>query len=122
MVEQCSEPGEQDSLTELPNEVLDLVANQIRKDGAAVKPLLAASRGGRNSVLRTSSKITLSLGKEAEKGDQQPLARLLHRACCTAAPGLSVNLNLGSYGSLIHQLLNPGIEAGGWNSVHNLKV
>jgi hypothetical protein len=122
MVEHHSEKGKQVTLNELPNEVLDRVAQQLRTESAAVKPLLAASKGGLDSVLRTSSKITLSLGTKTEEGDQQPLARLLHRACCTAAAGLSVSLNLGSHGSFIGQLLQPGIKAGGWTNVHNLKV
>jgi hypothetical protein len=108
------------SLADLPEEVLDLVTAKLRQDNAPVSRLLAAFRGGRDSIFRTCSKISWVL--KTSKKSRKPETRLLHRACCSAPAGLSVKLTHLSYPFNIHDILEPGIRAGGWSRVHSLEV
>jgi hypothetical protein len=54
--------------------------------------------------------------------DPAPWARLLNRACCQATPGLTVKLRLSYAHGSLPELLQPGIDCGGWSKVHSLKV
>jgi hypothetical protein len=51
-------------------------------------------------------------------------ARLLHRACCEASPGLDIDLTLPfrKEPGMLTVLLQPGINSGGWHKVHKLQV
>jgi hypothetical protein len=49
-------------------------------------------------------------------------ARLLHRACCQARPGLKLRLYLDSFVGSLPQLLKPGRNCGGWSNVRMLYV
>jgi hypothetical protein len=57
-----------------------------------------------------------------EACDPAPWARLLHRACCQATPGLTVKLHLSEVSHRLPDLLQPGIDCGGWSKVHSLEV
>jgi hypothetical protein len=107
-------------------------------------PLLAASRGCRDMVLSSIHSISLDPfsclqpSKPAQPdepphtSDSAPFdpflhdpalwARLLNRACCQANPGLSVQLHLFGIDDCFTELLQPGIDCGGWSKVHSLKV
>jgi hypothetical protein len=91
--------------------------------------MLRLSRGGRDTVLSHSRKIKLSnltaAGGHNTHNEPEPMAHLLHRACCQAPVGLEVTINM--YGSAMQpayfpKLLQPGISCGGWHRVHLLKV
>jgi hypothetical protein len=89
-------------------------------------PLLAANRSCRDMVLNSIHSITLdpSCSELLEASDFEPWARLLDRACCQATPGLTVKLCLSNMRLTysLHELLQPGIDCGGWSKVHSLEV
>jgi hypothetical protein len=98
-------------------------------------PLLSASREFRDMALRSIHSITLDASRSdsesellsvldelPEACDPAPWARLLHRACCQAAPGLTVKLHLARIHDRLRPLLQPGIDCGGWSKVHSLEV
>jgi hypothetical protein len=97
-------------------------------------PLLAVSRICRDSVLSNVHGATLGLPWHP-RGAQVPiqaaaeakakapaLSRLLNRTCSLAPPGLNLTLNLARMPDVLPQLLEPGINCGGWIKVHSLKV
>jgi hypothetical protein len=87
-------------------------------------PLLPASRGCRDMVLSSIRSITLDPVPDTslKAYDPAPWARLLNRACCQATPGLSVNLRLWYSSYCLPELLQPGIDCGGWSKVRSLEV
>jgi hypothetical protein len=94
-------------------------------------PLLPVSSGCRDMVLSIIRRIALDpsspvsvskLRKPLEACDPAPWARLLHRACCQATPGLTVQLCLTCIRDSLPELLQPGIDCGGWSKVHSLEV
>jgi hypothetical protein len=121
---------EQRSLVDLPDLVLSAIAKHgfdsspqrwlwaARQTG---HPMLAVARSLRDAVLASLAKIRLDLRPQRDSCCQ-PEARLLHRACCQAAPGLQVELDLGNNQHALPQLLQPALDAGGWHNVHRLKV
>jgi hypothetical protein len=111
-------------LQDLPEAVLVEVARCSRREEG--HPLLGVSRGCRDTVLGSFSKLFLTpLGD-----DFQSQARLLDRACCKASPGLQLTLELyqlyrhnrSSCSYALCQLLQPGCARGGWANVHDLEV
>jgi hypothetical protein len=110
-------------LLQLPELQLTLIAKQISSSSKSGHPMLAVSRGSRDAVLRGLAKIKLTT-HEAEQ-NQEPSARLLHRACCEAPPGLGVELDLtpDTPYRLLATLFQPALGSpGGWRHVHKLKV
>jgi hypothetical protein len=108
------------SLLQLPEEILSEIA---RRSSAKIKghSMLGVSTGLRDAVLSSLSTLHLDL---ADIGDNfQPLARLLGRACSSAAPGLDVHLDMDK---VCHEalpvLLAPALDAQGWHNVHRLEV
>jgi hypothetical protein len=77
-------------------------------------------------TLEPHSLLAGSAGVHNIHNEPEPMARLLHRACCQAPVGLEVSITL--YGSpsdnpdYISTLLQPGISCGGWHKVHRLQV
>jgi hypothetical protein len=116
------------SLLTLPDAALAQISQHSRRINQG-HPLLAASSICRDIVLNSIRSITL-LGfqpfsmpdKSLATLDPAPWARLLHRACCQATPGLSVKLNMSSIHGSLPELLQPGIHRGGWSKVHSLEV
>jgi hypothetical protein len=89
-------------------------------------PLLGVSKACRDAVLHATKTISL-LDNRSPSGPSAAqmfaAARLLHRACCEASPGLKVSLSMKSWGPYtLLLLLQPGISSGGWTKVHTLKV
>jgi hypothetical protein len=83
-------------------------------------PLLRVSQACRDAVLHATKTISLPKGhSQATAAD----ARLLHRACCEASPGLEVSLSMTFRDPVtLCVLLQPGIISGGWTKVHTLGV
>jgi hypothetical protein len=61
-------------------------------------------------------------GEPPRACDPAPWARLLSRACFQARSGLTVKLRLSSICNSLPELLQPGINCGGWSKVHSLEV
>jgi hypothetical protein len=123
------------SLLTLPDTVLTQISqHSIKHEGGHLPhshPLLSASRGCRDMVLSSIRSITLDpsrsdvvsmLGEPPEACDPAPWARLLNRACCQAGPGLAVKLGLSNIHDSLPELLQPGVDCGGWSKVHSLQV
>jgi hypothetical protein len=111
------------SMLDLPATVLNAIAREALRKGANGHPMLAVAKACRDVVLESLSKITLDLSSQSEGASHQPLARLLNRACCGAAPGLHVKLGLGEHGDVaLPLLLQPGLDCAGWHNVHKLEV
>jgi hypothetical protein len=115
---------EERSLVDLP----DLVLSAIAKHGFGSEdepqtghPLLAVARSLRDAVLGSLTKIRLDLQPQLDSRCQ-PEGRLLHRACCQAAPGLDVELDLGNNQHALSTLLQPALDIGGWHNVHGFTV
>jgi hypothetical protein len=121
---------EQRSLVDLP----ELVLSAIAKHGFGISetrlwwsrrhkghPMLAVSRSLRDTVLASLTKIRLDLQPELDSCCQ-PEGRLLHRACCQAAPGIHLELAVGNNQHALPQLLQPALDVGGWHNVHHLEV
>jgi hypothetical protein len=91
-------------------------------------PLLCISRDCRDMVLSSIHSITLDPSsfqwhsRRLEACDPAPWARLLNRACCQATPGLAVKLRLSCTRDSLPELLQPGIDCGGWSKVRSLEV
>jgi hypothetical protein len=92
-------------------------------------PLLLVSRGCRDMVLGTMRSITLDPSCDPLWGkglpgalDPAPWARLLHRACSQARPGLSVKLVLSRIPGSLPELLQLAVSSGGWRKVASLEV
>jgi hypothetical protein len=83
-------------------------------------PLLRVSRSCRDAVL--SSCATIRMYARCQSSTPAPDARLLHRACCQARPGLALWIHLMRFTGSLAELLQPGIECGGWRNVHKLEV
>jgi hypothetical protein len=94
-------------------------------------PLLSVSRACRDMVLGAMRSITLDPSCDPlwgiSKGlpgalDPAPWARLLHRACSQARPGLQLKLDLSQIPGSLPELLRPGISCRGWHKVTSLEV
>jgi hypothetical protein len=89
-------------------------------------PLLRVSRACRDAVLHATEAISLIDGRSSSApsaAQKSADARLLHRACCEASPGLGVSLDMKCWGpDTLSVLLQPGISSGGWTKVQNLRV
>jgi hypothetical protein len=118
-VSQCNEQAHAASLQALPSCILSQIARNSGPSGRATDALLATARFGRDAVLCTCRAVSLDHYMEQPPG--QATARLLHRACTQAHAGMKVRL-------LCRQgLAHPaeawgGVESGGWDRVHSLKV
>jgi hypothetical protein len=123
------------SLLSLPGAALNQISQYsiTRRDILLQKPqsghpLLSISRGCRDMVLSSIRGIKLDpsgfqwRSKPPEPCDPAPWARLLHRACSQATPGLAVKLRLTYTWGSLPELLQPGIDCGGWSKVHSLEV
>jgi hypothetical protein len=93
-------------------------------------PLLPVNRGCRDTVLSSIHSITLISCCDSSPAEDPlhtlspaPCARLLHLACCQATPGLTVRLRMSEADrEVLPELLQPGIDGGGWDKVHSLQV
>jgi hypothetical protein len=86
-------------------------------------PLLGVSQVCRDAVLHATRNISLYSHPQATAAEISADARLLHRVCCEASPGLEVKLNMYSGDpDRLSVLLEPGISSGGWTKVHTLGV
>jgi hypothetical protein len=117
----------QPSLLDLPDLALAHIAyistRPPRRASRHGHPLLQLSRGCRDAVLHNLTRICLVIrSPEQLEKDPEPWARLLHRACSHARPGLHVELNLWDCNTLLAALVQHGIESGGWSRVHTLTV
>jgi hypothetical protein len=120
------------SLLSLPAPVLTHIAESCWRSysgGVAAihgHPLLGVSQACRDAVLHATKTIRLvpdfrQAGPSAAQ--KSAAARLLHRACCEAAPGLKVVLDTDFFpADMLSVLLQPGLRNGGWTKVHSLKV
>jgi hypothetical protein len=123
------------SLLSLPATALAQISQHSNKRDVLERskgghPLLAASRSCRDIVLGSIRSIALSPSHDAshsaaqalEPCDPAPWARLLNRACCQATPGLTVTLSLSRIHNHLHELLQPGMDCGGWSNIYTLQV
>jgi hypothetical protein len=110
--------------SDLPDDLLAQISS-----GSHGFPLLALSRRGRDAVLERAR--TIKLNVEATLGDLPPVARLLDRACRAAKPGLHLTIHKHKFAYVAHgslespllaNLLQRGLDAGGWDNVHALSV
>jgi hypothetical protein len=91
-------------------------------------PLLGVSRACRDAVLHATKTISLLASRSPADADASAAqtsadARLLHRVCCEASPGLEVRLCMGCREpDTLSISLQPGISSGGWAKVHTLRV
>jgi hypothetical protein len=106
------------SLLTLPDAVVAQIAQCSKQQSG--HPFLRLSRGCRDAVLHSCSTIRLTVSSDSTV--LAATARLLHRACTSAAPGVCLRLDLTTQSHALPQLLQPGIEAGGWANVHKLEV
>jgi hypothetical protein len=81
--------------------------------------MLGIARGCRDAVLSSLKRVELELDEDSSN---QPLARLLHRVCSQAPPGLDLTLALAKQSDALPLLLQPGLQSGGWAHVTALKV
>jgi hypothetical protein len=117
-------------LLSLPAHVLTQIAefglqsNKKRGDEDVHRhPLLGVSQACRDAVFHATKTITSSHRQGADTAQKSADARLLHRACCEASPGLEVSLSVPSWWpDMLSALLRPAICSGGWTKVHALKV
>jgi hypothetical protein len=115
------------SFASLPEPVVAQIA-QLSKQPRWERghPLLRVSRSCRDAVLSSLTAVKLftsPVSSPASKAFSPGLcARLLHRACCQARPGLKLRLHLEKNCDSLPHLLQPGVECGGWRSVHKLEV
>jgi hypothetical protein len=115
---EAEELSGQFSLLDLPLPALALVAEHSKPED----PLLALSRGCRDAVLSQSKKISLKISSN-ESSSVAPTARLLSRACRTAAKGLHLDLDLTGNEGILALLLQPAVEQQeAWPNVHKLTV
>jgi hypothetical protein len=112
---------QQGILEVLPIELLPVIARDRRlwSTYSNDHPMLGVSRAFRDAVLSSLTGVTLEL---EEDSSLLPLARLLHRICSQAPPGLDLTLDLPSQGHALPMLLQPGLQCGGWANVTALQV
>ncbi len=109
--------------SELPHDLLAQISA-----GSRGIPMLAVSRAWRDAVLERASAIQLNLHDSKLLEDLAPAARLPDRACRGAKPGLHLKLDhscwgpWGSLSTVLPTLLQYGLQAGGWASVHALSL
>jgi hypothetical protein len=109
------------SFASLPEPVVAHIAHLSKQRPGP--PLMGVSSSCRDAVLSSLTSVRLHpLPASEAPFSPGPHARLLHRACCQARPGLQVELILWRHCGSLPQLLQPGIEYGGWRNVHKLKV
>jgi hypothetical protein len=132
------DPGLEVPLLSLPDLVLAHIARLSNPgSGRRGHPMLQLSRGCRDAVLSslTSAEFFLrdlrqirveygfaSVRSPVTKGRIRACGRLLHRICSQSAPGLQVTLKLYNESIVLPVLLRHGIDSGGWDNVHTLKV
>jgi hypothetical protein len=104
----------------LPKELLPLIAKQCDW-GTSGHPMLGVPRAFRDALLSSLAAVTLELEYHSNL-PTAPFARLLHRACSQAPPGLDVKLDLSERGHALPMLLQPGLQCGGWANVTALEV
>jgi hypothetical protein len=113
-------------LLDLPESVLNAIAQRTLNRHAKGHPMLAVATAARDVVLRGLTKIKLDLPSKpqqpADVSYYQPTARLLHRACRQAPAGLHVGLTLREQVDALPALLQPGLDSGGWHNVSKLEV
>jgi hypothetical protein len=116
------------SFASLPDAVLAHIAHLSKSTASYHRghALLRISMSCRDAVLSSLTAVKLRttrvLPPASEAFSREACARLLHRACCQARPGLQLKLDLeGDPDSLPH-LLQPGVDCGGWRNVHKLEV
>jgi hypothetical protein len=117
------------SLLELPEETLGQIAKhsstqRVHYSKPKGHPLLGVSTGLRDAVFCSLSRLELDLKtQQPDDSNLQPLARLLGRACCKAAPGLAVELEMEEHCHVaLPVLLTPVLHVQGWHNVHRLEV
>jgi hypothetical protein len=116
---------EQPSLSDLPDQVVALVAKRCAAESSAQgHPLRRVARCGRDAVLQGLTRICLNLSKDWKKDNFSPDGRLLDRACRASAAGLAVQLVLGNHCGALPKLLQPALDfgRGGWHNVHKLSI
>jgi hypothetical protein len=113
-------------LPDLPLPALALIYQHCDDDSR--KALLRVSAGCRDWVLREARSINLQLARTITTAARKPLARLLNRACTQSASSLTLCLDFtytehqGSRSRLLADLLKPGIQQSGWDSVGTLEL
>ncbi len=113
---------EHSGFSELPHDLLAQISA-----GSRGIPMLAVSRAWRDAVLERARAIQLNLHDSVLK-NLAPAARLLDRACRGAKPGLHLKIDHGFWGpwssmsTVLPTLLQHGLQAGGWASVHALSL
>jgi hypothetical protein len=119
------------SLLTLPDAALTKISQHSKycEDWEDGHPLLPVSRACRDIVLSSIHSIFLNrkrIGWYSKRSkptlDSAPRARLLNRACCQAPPSLVVQLCLPDAPDSLPELLQPGIDCGGWSKVRALQV
>jgi hypothetical protein len=90
-------------------------------------PLMRVTRSCRDAVPSSLTAVKLFTSPVSQPAASEafrpgPCARLLHRACCQARPGLQLRLHLEENSGSLPHLLQPGVECGGWRNVHKLEV
>jgi hypothetical protein len=111
---------QQSILQVLPKELLPLIAEQCVL-GTSGHPMLGVSRAFRDAILSNLTAVKLELEYNSNL-PTAPFARLLHRVCTQAPPGLDVKLDLSDRGHALPMLLQPGLRCGGWANVTALEV
>jgi hypothetical protein len=112
-------------LLDLPESVLNAIAQHTSNRHAKCHPMLALATATRDVVLRNLKRIRLNLAKQQPQPastSHHSLARLLNRACREAAPGLDVELNMKDQVDALPEVLQPGLDSGGWHNVSKLEV
>jgi hypothetical protein len=118
------------SLLELSEETLGQIAKhsstqRVHYSKPKGHPLLGVSTGLRDAVLSSLTRVELDLKtqQQATESSFVPLARLLGRACCKAAPGLAVELRMDKHCHVaLPVLLTHAVLVQGWHNVHKLEV
>jgi hypothetical protein len=116
-------------LLSLPAPVLATIAEfglRRWRRGQPGHSLLGVSQACRDAVLHATTSISMLGGhpSSAPSAAQTSAdARLLHRACCEASPGLEVSLHMRGWDpDTLSVLLQPGASSRGWTKVQNLRV
>jgi hypothetical protein len=118
----AAQGSQQQSMLELlPTELLPVIAKDclLGDPGSNGHRMLGVCRACRQAVLSCLKNAKLGLDEDSSI---QPLARLLHRICSQASPGLGVELDLVEQHRALPLLIQPGLQCGGWSNVTALKV
>jgi hypothetical protein len=109
------------SFASLPEAVVAHIALLSKPPRSPGHPLLQVSRSCRDAVLSSCTSLTLHTAPVTQQASEA-CARLLHRACCQARPGLQLKLDLEGNSDALPHFLKPGLDCGGWRNVRKLIV